>query len=150
MAAGMALSAVPATTAITSSLPGDKQGVASAVNDVSRELGSAVGIAVLGSALNTTYRSHLTPALTNLPAELATRFHGSVAFVKVDPHTIVAAHPEAQPILAMWDSLVLAGQTAFADGMHVALKISGTIALLAAVFVGVVAPNRMPEHIAGE
>ena len=41
----------PATTAIVASLPRvrDKQGVASAVNDISRELGGALGIAVLGS-----------------------------------------------------------------------------------------------------
>ena len=45
----MALSGAPATTAIVASLPREKQGVASAVNDVSRELGGALGIAVLGS-----------------------------------------------------------------------------------------------------
>ena len=42
----------PATTAITASLPMGKQGVASAVNDTARELGSAFGIAILGSVLN--------------------------------------------------------------------------------------------------
>src|SRR5581483_8907281 len=46
--AGMALSGSPATTAIVASLPRNKQGVASAINDVSRELGGALGIAVLG------------------------------------------------------------------------------------------------------
>ena len=54
--AGMALAGAPATTAIVASLPREKQGVASAVNDVSRELGGALGIAVLGSVLNTAYR----------------------------------------------------------------------------------------------
>jgi EmrB/QacA subfamily drug resistance transporter len=48
---GMALAAPPATTAIVSSLPDDKQGVASAVNDTAREVGGALGIAVLGSVL---------------------------------------------------------------------------------------------------
>ena len=55
--AGMALSGAPATTAIVASLPREKQGVASAVNDVSRELGGALGIAVLGSVMNSAYRS---------------------------------------------------------------------------------------------
>src|SRR5215467_14628663 len=54
--AGMALAGAPATTAIVASLPREKQGIASAVNDVSRELGGALGIAVLGSILNTAYR----------------------------------------------------------------------------------------------
>jgi EmrB/QacA subfamily drug resistance transporter len=48
---GMALAATPATTAIVESLPEEKQGVASAVNDAAREVGGALGIAVLGSVL---------------------------------------------------------------------------------------------------
>jgi EmrB/QacA subfamily drug resistance transporter len=48
---GMALATTPATTMIVDSLPEEKQGVASAVNDASREVGGALGIAVLGSVL---------------------------------------------------------------------------------------------------
>jgi EmrB/QacA subfamily drug resistance transporter len=48
---GMALATAPATAAIVDSLPDEKQGVASAVNDASREVGGALGIAVLGSVL---------------------------------------------------------------------------------------------------
>lgn len=48
---GMALAAPPATTAILTSLPDEQQGVASAVNDTAREVGGALGIAVLGSVL---------------------------------------------------------------------------------------------------
>jgi len=48
---GMALATTPATTAIVASLPDEKQGVASAVNDAAREVGGALGIAVLGSVL---------------------------------------------------------------------------------------------------
>ena len=48
---GMALAATPATAAIVDSLPEAKQGVASAVNDAAREVGGALGIAVLGSVL---------------------------------------------------------------------------------------------------
>jgi hypothetical protein len=66
-AIGMGLAGTPATTAITASLPPAKQGVASAVNDLSREFGSALGIAVLGSLLTTSYRSSLAPALAGLP-----------------------------------------------------------------------------------
>ena len=48
---GMALATTPATTAIVASLPDSQQGVASAVNDAAREVGGALGIAVLGSVL---------------------------------------------------------------------------------------------------
>jgi EmrB/QacA subfamily drug resistance transporter len=51
LGAGMALAAPPATAAIVGSLPDEKQGVASAVNDTAREVGGALGIAVLGSVL---------------------------------------------------------------------------------------------------
>ena len=54
---GMAFTMTPSTTAITSSLPEEKQGVASALNDTVREVGGAVGIALLGSVLNSGYRS---------------------------------------------------------------------------------------------
>jgi EmrB/QacA subfamily drug resistance transporter len=57
---GMALAAPPATTAIVTSLPDDKQGVASAVNDTAREVGGALGIAVLGSVL-ANHVGHLGP-----------------------------------------------------------------------------------------
>ena len=56
-ALGMGLAGTPSTTAITASLSMGKQGVASAVNDTARELGSAFGIAILGSVLNEQYRS---------------------------------------------------------------------------------------------
>lgn len=49
----------PATQAIVNALPPAKQGVASAVNDAARELGAAVGIAVIGSAFTAGYRHHL-------------------------------------------------------------------------------------------
>ena len=59
---GMAFTSTPSTTAIVTSLPRAKQGVGSAVNDVSRELGSALGIAILGSLFNSGYRSAVSDA----------------------------------------------------------------------------------------
>ena len=50
-----------------SSLPLDKAGVGSAVNDTTREVGGAMGIAVLGSVLASVYRSSLGGALDVLP-----------------------------------------------------------------------------------
>ncbi len=65
--AGMALAGAPATTAIVAALPRSKQGVASAVNDVSRELGGALGIAILGSVFNSGYRSEIGAHTAGLP-----------------------------------------------------------------------------------
>lgn len=68
---GMGLTMTPATEAITATLPADKQGVASALNDTSRELGGAVGVALLGSILSAGYRSAIDPALDGVPPEIA-------------------------------------------------------------------------------
>lgn len=68
---GMGLTMTPATQAITETLPAEKQGVASALNDTSRELGGAVGIALLGSVLTAGYKTAIEPALAGVPADLA-------------------------------------------------------------------------------
>jgi EmrB/QacA subfamily drug resistance transporter len=65
--AGLGLCTAPATSAIITSTPAAKHGVASAVNDATREIGAAVGIAIAGSVLAAGYRSTIDPALPGLP-----------------------------------------------------------------------------------
>ena len=57
LGAGMSLTAAPATGSIMSAVPPAKAGVGSAVNDTTREVGGALGIAVLGSIASAAYRS---------------------------------------------------------------------------------------------
>jgi MFS transporter, DHA2 family, multidrug resistance protein len=71
LSSGMAIVAAPATGGIMSAVPLSKAGVGSAVNDTTRELGGALGIAVFGSIVNSAYRANidlsgleLTPAQT--------------------------------------------------------------------------------------
>ena len=64
---GMGLTMPIATEAITSSLPDESQGVASALNDTTRELGSAIGVALLGAVLTASYRSAIEPDLGRYP-----------------------------------------------------------------------------------
>ncbi|WP_116995897.1 DHA2 family efflux MFS transporter permease subunit [Desertimonas flava] len=68
---GMGLAMTPSSTAITESLPADRQGVASALNDTVREIGGAVGVALLGSILNAAYSDAVSPAVDGLPADTA-------------------------------------------------------------------------------
>jgi hypothetical protein len=67
MAAGSALAMPSATAAIVGSLPPAKAGVGSAVNDVTREAGGAVGIAVLGSIVSVLYRNDIADTAARLP-----------------------------------------------------------------------------------
>jgi EmrB/QacA subfamily drug resistance transporter len=60
LGAGMGATAAPATAEIMSAVPLSKAGVGSAVNDTTRELGGALGIAILGSIANTAYRAGIS------------------------------------------------------------------------------------------
>ena len=68
LGAGMSITAAPATSEIMTSVPLSKAGVGSAVNDTTRELGGALGIALLGSIANTAYRSGVDLDRVQLPA----------------------------------------------------------------------------------
>ncbi len=131
--AGMAFAGTPATTAITSSLPQAKQGVASAVNDTARELGSALGIAILGSVLNQRYRDGLAPALEGLPPEAAEAARSSLAFTE---------SPEVARLGEAGQRLVEAAQQAFLDGISGALLVAAVALVVTAVVVAVLAPHR--------
>jgi len=78
ISAGFGLAAAPATAAIVGALPIAKQGVASAINDVSRELGGALGIAAMGSAFNGPYRTRIA-ASGAIPTHLSGLAKDSVA-----------------------------------------------------------------------
>src|SRR5207244_936214 len=67
LALGMGLSMAPSTAGIMASLPLGKAGVGSAVNDTTRELGGALGVAVLGSLLASHYTSALPGSLAGMP-----------------------------------------------------------------------------------
>ncbi|MFG2451974.1 MFS transporter [Streptomyces sp. NPDC048512] len=128
LGAGMGLAMTPATTSITDALPRSLQNVGSAMNDLARELGGALGIAVLGSLLSAAYRDHLS--LPGLPDHVADAARSSLA----------AAHAIGGPVSGH-------ATTAFVDGMHVALLGAAAAAVLAAVTVALLlrsAPLQKP------
>jgi EmrB/QacA subfamily drug resistance transporter len=116
LGAGMGAAMTPATSGITDALPASQQGVGSALNDLSRELGGALGIAMLGSVLDATYRSHLK--LAGVPAALAGKARDSFA---------VAAH--------LGGPVTVQAHTAFLSGMHAAFWCAAIAVLLAAAGV---------------
>ncbi len=127
LGAGLGLAMPPATTAITDALPAHLQNVGSAVNDLARELGGALGIAVLSSLLNGAYRAHLH--LTGVPAHLAEAARSSLA----------AATAIGGPVLDP-------ARTAFADGLHTALLGASGAALLAALTVALLLRRPRGRH----
>jgi Na+/melibiose symporter-like transporter len=140
-AAGMALAGTPSTTEITESLPESKQGVASAVNDTARELGSALGIAILGSALNEHYRSGMADAVHGLPAPVAEGAQSSIAFTQ---------SADVERFGSAGHQLVATAQQAFVDGLASSLLIAAGIVLVAAVAVAFLAPSQRRTALVGE
>jgi EmrB/QacA subfamily drug resistance transporter len=122
---GMALATTPATTAIVSSLPQAKQGVASAVNDLAREVGGALGIAVLGSALTGRYQAGVADAAAHLPTDLAGHAQDALPAALAIAHRL-GAHGAA---------LASSAQAAFVDGLGLAMVIAAASVAAAAVFV---------------
>jgi EmrB/QacA subfamily drug resistance transporter len=71
MGAGMGLSVAPATESIMGALPLHQAGVGSAVNDTSREVGGALGVAIVGSMLSSLYSTNLNAKLpANVPSQV--------------------------------------------------------------------------------
>jgi EmrB/QacA subfamily drug resistance transporter len=133
---GMGLAGTPATTAITASLPMEKQGVASAVNDTGREVGSALGIAILGSLLNQGYRDGMADAVAGLPDQIAQGVLSSIAFT-------------ASPIVALMGDngqlLVQQAIDAFVSGVGQAVLVGSIILIVTAVAVALIAPSGMSQ-----
>jgi EmrB/QacA subfamily drug resistance transporter len=128
---GMGAAMTPATAAITEGLPAEQQGVGSALNDLSREVGGALGIAVVGSIVTAVYRANLH--LAGVPAGLADKARGSFA---------LAIHAGG-PVKAT-------AATAFADGLHTGLLYAAGAALLAAIaVVALLARDLRPRRAAG-
>jgi len=76
---GVSLSMAPMTASIMSAVPESRAGAGSAMNDATRELGAALGIAVLGSIAASQYSSHLHAALDKIPAAARGTASSSIA-----------------------------------------------------------------------
>ncbi|GAA5167227.1 MFS transporter [Amycolatopsis dongchuanensis] len=112
MGLGMGLSMTPSTEAITSALPRERQGVASALNDVTREFGTALGVALLGAVLAAGYRDAIDPRLGGVPGPVADAARAGVA-------NAVAAARDTPLVRAAQESFVHGWQQAMWAGFAV-------------------------------
>lgn len=123
---GMGSATAPATGSIMSAVPLDKAGVGSAVNDTTRELGGALGIAVLGTIVSSLYRSRVDFSLDGAPAEMAGLAEESVG----GAWHVASELPEGQGA-----ALLDQAQGVFTDAFQVSNSVSLGVALAAAVGV---------------
>ena len=115
-----------ATSAVMDVLPRERAGAGSALTNTSRQVGVALGVAVLGSILAQAYRSQLQPALSVLPAAARNAASQSIA----------ATQATAQHLGVRGQSLLGPADAAFTHAMHIttlvaaAMSLAGTFVIL--------------------
>jgi hypothetical protein len=134
---GMGLVMAPATESIMASVPLAKAGVGSAMNDTTREVGGALGVAVLGSVFSSAYATEIASALRGLPSELASQASDSVGAA-----TIIAGQLGGEAGRA----LAAASKTAFVDSLSSTLLVAAGIAMVGALVTLLLLPSRGAEH----
>ncbi len=135
---GMGLTMPPATDSIMGALPPEQAGVGSAVNDTTRQLGGALGVAILGSILSSAYRDTMAgaTALGALPAPLAGAARDSVGAATVIARQLGGG--AATAILAV-------AHAAFIDAMGRAVIVAAAVAGLGALIALLFLPARASE-----
>ncbi|MGB3373988.1 MAG: MFS transporter [Microbacterium sp.] len=125
MGLGAGLAMTPSTEAITSSLPREQQGVASALNDLTRELGAALGIALLGGLLVAGYQNAIAGRLAGVPEEFAATAREGIANATAISHN---AGDHAEQILT-------AANEAFVAGWQQAMWVGVAVMTILVIFV---------------
>jgi EmrB/QacA subfamily drug resistance transporter len=133
MGAGVGLAMAPATEAIMGSLAPAKAGIGSAMNDVVREVGGTLGVAVLGSVLASSYATGMHGGTGTLPPDAAAAAEDSVG----------AAHEVAGQLDgASAAELIATANEAFVDAMSTTAGIAAAIALAGALIAAAFLPSR--------
>ena len=146
LAAGMGLAMAPATNSIMSAIPANKSGIGSAMNDTTRELGTALGVAVLGTFMNNIYISGVQGSLKLIPGIPKELIEGISSSIQA-AHAI-AALPEMPKL--MGTLILTTANHAFVDGMTHAMIVGSIIMVCSAVFVLVMLPSRIKEPVESE
>jgi EmrB/QacA subfamily drug resistance transporter len=123
----------PATGTVMSAVPEAKAGVGSAMNDLLRQLGGALGVAVIGSVMNTVYRDRMVDATAGLPPAAANAVSDSVGAAVAIAGRIGGA---------VGDALAAAAGEAFVDGLGIAATVAAVVAVGTSLYV----LRRMPRR----
>ncbi|MDQ4090590.1 MAG: MFS transporter [Actinomycetota bacterium] len=126
MGLGMGMTMAPATESIMGSLPRHKAGVGSAVNDTTRQIGGALGVAILGSLLASTYASSLGDGV---PAAAKASVGAALDLARGLGGEQGAA-------------LALSAKSAYVDGMGVGVQVAAGVALLGSIIALAFLPSR--------
>jgi EmrB/QacA subfamily drug resistance transporter len=141
MGAGMGLVMAPASTVIMTTVPGHQAGAGSAINDTIREVGGALGIAIIGSLSASVYRSRLGNVLAtaHVPGSVAHVATGSVAAADIVGRR-VGGVPGSE--------LIGAAHSAFVSAMGAGMRVAACVALVSAIAAVFALPRRREPEVA--
>lgn len=135
MMTGMSLTMTPATNMLMSAIPRNRAGMGSAMNDTTRQLGGALGIAVLGSVMSSAYERNIAGAVSALPGQIQELATNSLAGALA-----VADQLGSGAVLAD------AAKVAWMDGLSQSMIIAAVIVAAAAVIAGLWLPHRHHQN----
>lgn len=133
LATGMAISMTPLTSLIMSSVPLGRAGVGSAMNDTTRELGGALGVAVLGSIVTSQYASGISSDIAGLPEQVRSAAESGLTG---------ALQVGAQIGGDRGAALITAARQAFVDGLGTAALVGSLVVLSAAIAARLLLPRQ--------
>jgi EmrB/QacA subfamily drug resistance transporter len=136
MAAGMGMTMAPATEAVMGSLPRAKAGIGSAINDTTRQVGGALGVAVIGTIVSSVYSARIV--------DLAGVFGLAPDQVAQAESSLGGAQGLAGSLGDQGAAFVTAASDGFVDALSIGLRV-GALAVGVAL---VVAWRFLPSHAA--
>jgi len=140
MGLGMANVMAPCTDSIMGSLPRAKAGVGSAVNDTTRQMGGAIGVAVFGSLMSSHFTNGMVDRLGGiLPADALARVSDNVG-------QAVGVAENASLPAGVADQIVGAAGESFVDGLHLVAVVAAFVILLGAAAVARWLPARARDE----
>jgi EmrB/QacA subfamily drug resistance transporter len=147
LACGMGLSMAPATESIMGSIPRSKAGIGSAMNDTTRQVGGALGVAVIGSVLASVYRPHVVENLSHTVLGKAAAGSGPTAQqaqqgINAIRDQLGASYAVAAKLPAGGEQVIHAARTAFLDGFGGAVLVGALVALVGAIATFLFLPAR--------
>jgi Na+/melibiose symporter-like transporter len=135
-ASGLGLIISPSTNSVMQSVPVRKSGIGSAMNDMTRQVGGALGVAVLGSILNAVYRDQLMQPLDALPQL-------SEALRETMLRSIQGAHIVAGQLPDNAQAIIDVSKAGFVAGMHQALLLGAMVMFASAVLAFLFLPDQV-------
>ena len=141
LAVGMGLVMAPATESIMGSLPLGKAGVGSAVNDTTRQVGGALGVAIIGSVLSSVYGSEIVDFMrkARLPEVAIDGAKDSLGSALAIAERIGGT---------TGDAVAEAAKTAFVEALHRGALVAAIASALGAAVVVKFLPSHAPDHVA--